>query len=104
MIGLNIFLDEADENIMDEKIKSVIEKKISETLEDLDTISKLNNSFENSSKSKIDFCTGIIIGRLYNSFHYQTRRILHRNPSDEEFSEFLIMIKKYEKNLQDLKF
>ncbi len=89
---------------MDEKIKFVIEKKISETLEDSDTISKLNNSFENLSKSKRDFCNGIIIGRLYNSFYYQTRRILHRNPSDQEFSEFLTMIQKYEKNLQELNF
>ena len=49
---------------MDEKIKSVIEKKINDSLLDSDAISTLSNSFENLSKSKRDFCYGIIIGRF----------------------------------------
>jgi len=89
---------------VDEKIKSVIEKKINDSLLDSDTISTLSNSFENLSKSKRDFCYGIIIGRLYNSFHYQTRRILQRSPTDEEFSEFLKMIQQYEDDFQKLNF
>ena len=89
---------------MDEKIKLIIEKKISETVENLDEISKLSNSVENLSQSKRDFCYGIIIGRLYNSFYYQTRRILQRSPTDEEFSEFLKMIQQYEDDFQKLNF
>ena len=89
---------------MNEKIKSIIEKKISETVENLDEISKLSDSVENLSQSKRDFCYGIIIGRLYNSFYYQTRRILQRSPTDEEFSEFLKMIQQYEDDFQKLNF
>jgi len=89
---------------VDEKIKSVIEKKISESLLDSDSISTLSNSFGNLSKSKRDFCFGIIIGRLYNSFYYQTRRILHRSPTNEEFSEFLKIIQQYENDFQKLNF
>ena len=36
---------------------------------------------------------GIVVGRIYNSFYYQTRRILGREPTDVEFQEFLDMIK-----------
>ncbi len=32
---------------------------------------------------------GIMAGRLYNAFYYQTRRVLHRNPAPDEFEEFL---------------
>ena len=89
---------------MDEKIKSVLEKKINDSLLDSDAISTLSNSFENLSKSKRDFCYGIMIGRLYNSFYYQTRRILQRSPTDEEFSEFLKMIQQHEDDFQKLNF
>jgi hypothetical protein len=44
-----------------------------------------------------DFAFGIAIGRIYNSFHYQTRRALKRNATPEEFAEFLdILAKKAE--------
>jgi len=50
-----------------------------------------------SGKSaKISFTYGIVIGRLYNSFCYQCRRILNRNPTKEEFSEFLDFLKQKE--------
>ena len=35
-----------------------------------------------------------MIGRLSNSFYYQHRRILKRNPTDMEFNEFLEFLKK----------
>jgi hypothetical protein len=34
-----------------------------------------------------------MIGRLFNSFYYQHRRILKRSPNDMEFDEFLEFIK-----------
>ena len=89
---------------MDEKIKSIIEKKISETVENLDEISKLSNSVESLSQSKRDFCYGIIIGRLYNSFYYQTRRILERSPTDTEFLEFIKIIQNHENEFEKLNF
>ena len=89
---------------MDEKIKLIIEKKISETVENLDEISKLCDLVENLSQSKRDFCYGIIIGRLYNSFYYQTRRILERSPTDTEFLEFIKIIQNHENDFERLNF
>jgi hypothetical protein len=37
---------------------------------------------------------GIAVGRIYNSFHYQTRRALNRNATNEEFAEFLEILAK----------
>jgi hypothetical protein len=34
------------------------------------------------------------MGRIYNSFHYQTRRALKRNATEEEFAEFLDILAK----------
>lgn len=39
------------------------------------------------------FGRGVAAGRLYNSFHYQTRRILKRDPTDEEFDEFVRIVR-----------
>ena len=46
------------------------------------------------------FGRGIIIGRLYNSFYYQSRRILKRNPTEQEFSEFIQLLKEHENELE----
>jgi len=89
---------------VDEKIKSIIEKKINETIENLDEVSKLSDSVENLSQSKRDFCYGVIIGRLYNSFYYQTRRILERSPTDTEFLEFIKIIQNHENDFERLNF
>lgn len=39
------------------------------------------------------FERGVAVGRLYNSFHYQSRRILKRDPTDEEFDEFVSIVR-----------
>jgi hypothetical protein len=82
---------------MDEKIRKVISDKLDEIFAKNDEITKIISSFNTTqldhtldSKS-LSF--GILIGRLYNSFYYQHRRILGRNPTVNEFSEFLEMIK-----------
>ena len=36
-----------------------------------------------------EFAAGVAAGMLYNSFRYQTRRILGRDPTGAEFGEFL---------------
>lgn len=82
---------------MDEKLIEIIEQKIKETFTRTDKISKIIKSLEELSKKKDSFAYGIIIGRLYNSFHYQCRRILKRNPTPEEFSEFLEILKQRQK-------
>lgn len=77
---------------MDENLKNILEKKIETTLEKTDEIKEIIKSLDELSNSD-DFAFGIIIGRLYNSFYYQSRRILKRDPTSEEFSEFLAILK-----------
>ncbi|NIU00925.1 MAG: hypothetical protein GWN01_08340 [Nitrosopumilaceae archaeon] len=76
---------------MDKKVKQKLEQKIKETIshkDDVNEIIRLLRDVDDSSS----FALGIVIGRLYNSFYYQSRRILDREPTNEEFSEFLSII------------
>ena len=86
---------------MDEKLREIIEKKIQDTLEKTDEIKKIIDSLNEISSKPDSFSAGVIIGRLYNSFYYQSRRILKREPTSQEFSEFLDIIKKRQKDIQE---
>ena len=79
---------------MDEKLQEIIEKKINETFSDTDEISQIIKSLEVLSTNKESFAYGIVIGRLYNSFYYQCRRVLKRNPTNLELAEFIELLKK----------
>ena len=79
---------------MDEKLQEIIEKKINETLSKTNEIFQVVKSLEELSTNTDSFAYGIVIGRLYNSFYYQCRRILKRNPTKQEFSEFIEILKK----------
>ena len=79
---------------MDEKLREIIDKKINETVSKTNEISQIIKSLNELSKNSQSFACGIVIGRLYNSFFYQCRRILKRNPTDQEFSEFVELLKK----------
>ncbi len=80
---------------MDSQLQEKIQQKIHETLENVNEINDIVHSLSKLSGNN-DFGYGIAIGRLYNSFYYQSRRILKRDPSKEEFAEFLELLKKYE--------
>ena len=70
-------------------------EKIDETLSNADEISQIVKSLDLIPvESRSDFVLGIAIGRVYNSFHYQTRRALKRNATEEEFAEFLRILAK----------
>ena len=77
---------------MDEQIIKVLEKKIEELKNEDKRINQTINEFQNFDS--ISFSSGMMIGRLFNSFYYQHRRILKRSPTDVEFNEFLKFIKK----------
>ena len=77
---------------MDEKIIKILEKKISETKTENNKTKEIVDKFSNFDS--ISFSSGILIGRLLNSFYYQHRRVLKRDPTDIEFSEFLEFLKK----------
>jgi len=78
---------------MDKKLRDIIEKKIEDTLAKTDEIKKVIDSLNEISSKPDSFAVGVVIGRLYNSFHYQSRRILQRDPTSHEFLEFLDILK-----------
>ena len=80
-------------NYVDDKLREVIEKKIDAVFTKSDEIKKIIASLDELSTETDAFSFGIIIGRLYNSFYYQCRRILQREPTEQEFSEFLEILK-----------
>ncbi|HEX6252847.1 MAG TPA: hypothetical protein VFZ55_01390 [Nitrososphaera sp.] len=81
---------------MDSRVKKAVLAKIQETISSTDEISKIQQMLlcHIPVTSLDDFVFGIAIGRIYNSFHYQTRRALKRNATKEEFAEFLDILAK----------
>ena len=81
---------------MDDRVKEAVLAKIQETVSNTDEISKIQRmlSYRVAVTTLDDFMFGIAIGRIYNSFHYQTRRTLKRNATKEEFEEFLDILAK----------
>ena len=77
---------------MDGRVKRVVLAKIDESLSSLDELSILRANLAKKMKCPRDFTAGLVIGRIYNSFHYQTRRILKRNATPEEFREFVELL------------
>ena len=86
---------------MDEILLKKMEQKIQETISNKDEITQLVQLLSNIDDSK-SFAMGIIVGRIYNSFYYQSKRILNREPTKEEFKEFLEIIKTKKSNLENL--
>ena len=86
---------------MDEKIQKVLEEKIHESTNRINEITLLVNSLGKAKNPDV-FGRGIIIGRLYNSFYYQSRRILKRNPTEQEFSEFIQLLKEHEHKFEEI--
>jgi DNA primase large subunit len=81
---------------MDDRVKKAVFDKIQETISNTDEISKIQQmlSYNMAVTSLEDLMFGIAIGRIYNSFHYQTRRALKRNATKKEFEEFLDILAK----------
>jgi len=77
---------------MDETLLKKIEQKIQDSISNKDDIKQLTESLSKIDNSK-SFALGIVVGRLYNTFYYQSKRILNRDPTKQEFEEFLEFIK-----------
>ncbi|HLC24888.1 MAG: hypothetical protein ACREAJ_05120 [Nitrosopumilaceae archaeon] len=86
---------------MDKKLEEKINQKINEVAENTNEIYKIINSLEKLRTHSDSFGYGIVVGRLYNSFYYQCRRILKRNPTNEEFLEFLDTLNKNQVKILD---
>ncbi len=78
-----------------------IKQKIHETISNKDEIRQLIQLLSNIDDSK-SFALGIVVGRLYNAFYYQTKRILNREPTKVEFTEFLEFVKSKKSDLENL--
>ena len=78
-------------------MQKILEEKIQESISKKNEIALLAKSLGTENESV--FIRGIIIGRLYNSFYYQSRRILNKSPTDQEFSEFVKLLKEHENEL-----
>lgn len=78
-----------------------IRQKIHETVSNKDEIRQLIQLLSNIDDSK-SFALGIVVGRLYNAFYYQTKRILNREPTKFEFTEFLEFVKSKKSDLENL--
>jgi len=86
---------------MDEILLKKIEQKIQDTISNKDEIKQLVKLLSTIDDSK-SFALGIIVGRIYNAFYYQSKRILNREPTEKEFKEFLEFIKIKKSNLENL--
>ncbi len=86
---------------MNEVILKKLEQKIRDTISNKDDLGELIKSLSNIDDSK-SFALGIVVGRIYNSFFYQSKRILNREPTKEEFEEFLELLKTKKSDLENL--
>lgn len=86
---------------MDDNLREIIIQKINDTLSNVDEIQDIINSLGELSQKTNAFSYGVVIGRLYNSFYYQCRRILKRSPTEKEFLEFLEILKQKESEIKE---
>ena len=89
--------------IKDKKIQKIMQEKIHETMGKVNEITLLINLLDLSSDAN-SFGYGVMIGRLYNSFYYQSRRILKRDPTEQEFSDFIELVKQHQSKFLDISF
>ena len=86
---------------MDEILLKKVEQKIQDSISNKDEIKELIQSLSVVDDSK-SFALGIVVGRIYNTFYYQSKRILKRDPTPEEFEEFLEFVKNKKFDFKDL--
>jgi hypothetical protein len=80
---------------MDGRVKQAVLDKIQETMSNIDEILEIQQTLWHLPVTSLDdFAFGVAVGRIYNSFHYQTRRTLKRNATKDEFAEFLDILAK----------
>jgi hypothetical protein len=86
---------------MDEILLKKIKQKIQDTVSNKDEVKQLIELLSDVDDSN-SFALGIVVGRIYNSFFYQSKRILNREPTKQEFKEFLEFVKNEKSTLEKL--
>ena len=84
---------------MDDILLKKIEQKIQDSISNKDDIKELIKLLSTIDDSK-SFALGLVVGRLYNTFFYQTKRILKRDPTKQEFEDFLKFIENKKSDLE----
>ena len=80
---------------MDPRVKKAVLEKIEGAVSNTTEIKSIVEKLESVKvSSKDDFAFGVALGRIFNSFHYQTRRTLRRDATPEEFDEFLDILQR----------
>ncbi|HKU50665.1 MAG TPA: hypothetical protein VJP79_11990 [Nitrososphaera sp.] len=80
---------------MDSQVRRAVLEKIEGVISDSSDVKEIVERLQSVPVThKADFALGIALGRIYNSFHYQTRRTLKRNATEDEFGEFQEMVQK----------
>jgi hypothetical protein len=90
-LDIKLFLTISIKMCLDETLLKKIEQKIQDSISNKDEIKQLQQ-LSNIDNSK-SFALGIVVGRIYNAFYYQSKRILNREPTKQEFEEFLEFVK-----------
>jgi len=86
---------------VNEVILKKLEQKIRDTISNKDDLGELIKLLSNIDDSK-SFALGVVVGRIYNAFFYQSKRILNREPTKNEFEEFIEFIKNKKSDLENL--
>ena len=86
---------------MDEILLKKIKQKIQDTVSNKDEVKQLVELLSDVDDSD-SFALGIVVGRIYNTFFYQSKRILNREPTKQEFKEFLEFVKNEKSILEKL--
>ena len=86
---------------MDEILLEKIEQKIHDNISNQDDVKELIKFLSTIDNSQ-SLALGIIVGRLYNTFFYQSKRILKREPTKQEFEDFLKFIVNKKSDLEHL--
>ncbi|MFQ5969384.1 MAG: hypothetical protein ACE5J2_02675 [Nitrososphaerales archaeon] len=79
---------------MDARLQEITNSKIDDVINNSKEIITITRLLKDSTDNKQEIAFGIALGRVYNAFHYQTRRILKRNTTEQEFREFVDMLSK----------
>jgi len=77
---------------MDARLRTIMSSKIDEVIRRSNEVLAITKSLESLIDDEEKVAFGIALGRVYNAFHYQTRRVLKRTATEQEFGEFVAML------------
>jgi hypothetical protein len=79
---------------VDNRIRDIMNAKIDDVINNSNEIVTITKRLKELIEDEEQTALGIAFGRIYNAFHYQTRRVLKRDATEEEFKEFVEILSK----------